>query len=91
MHETRGLLMNQHEVSSSRTKGALKKRLKPALLFYLAFCSPFPFAAVRAITVASSGLRLEIGPVFSVIERPVRTWTCLLGGELSLNCEGFLS
>lgn len=41
--------------------------------------------------MASSGLRLEIGPVFSVMERPVRMWTHLLEGELSLKCEGFIS
>lgn len=56
------------------------------LLFSLSYS-----ITVSAISMASSGLRLEIGSVFTAMERPVRTWTHLLERVLSLKCEGFIS
>lgn len=56
----------------------LKKRSQPVPLCYLVSHSPSPFSRGKSRNDGSSGLRLEIRPVLSAMERPVKMWTHLL-------------
>lgn len=60
---------------------------RPALL--LPLISRPHTSAIIAVTIASSGLKCEIGPVSSVTKRPVRIWSHLLE-KRALTCEGFV-
>ena len=85
--------MNKHEANSSRTRRSLKEEIaasQPLSSTWLFISHPHS-PTVRAVTIASSGWRLEIGPVLSATERPVKLWTHLLERELSVKCEVFVS
>ena len=85
--------MNKHQVNSSRTRRSFKEEIaasQPPSSTWLFISGPHS-PIVRAITIASSGWRLEIGPVLSAKERPVKLWTHLLERERSVKCEVFIS
>ena len=85
--------MNKHQANSSRTRRSLNEEIaasQPPSSTWLFISRPHS-PTVRAITIASSGWRLEIGPVLSAKERPVKLWTHLLEKERSVKCEVFTS